>query len=102
MTMGDETNDFAKVTETIYVCSQCGGPARFGKWAPPWTTTKPTEPGWYWVCGAHERPEICQVYDADTWQFMGEDAELMEPSATCHFLGPLPVPTPPNIDKEGK
>lgn len=70
-----------------------------------WTTDKPTEPGWYWVCG-DQTAMACVFVILDSWQ--GLDLR----NASCgnwgcygilaeditHWLGPVPankVPDPP-------
>jgi hypothetical protein len=67
-----------------------------------WTTTPPTEPGWYWVRWnipyIHD-VEIVRVYrehqgDRLFVADIGEDAEF-ELAKFTHWLGPLPIPEPP-------
>ena len=65
-----------------------------------WTTTPPTEPGWYWcmlrdidtsiviyVSNASDEPEPMVTYH--------EGEEVLELDEMTHWLGPLPAPLPP-------
>lgn len=80
-----------------------------------WTTTPPTEPGWYWV-NSHRiykygKVEIVRLQHMDDYRFpnnygvyptgRGPYRSWDEIKAT-HWLGPLPEPAHPGaIDKHG-
>ena len=58
-----------------------------------WTTTPPTEPGWYWVFTVGKELDLIE-YDHSITAF-GTDTP--QPAwLYTHFLGPLPVPEPPH------
>jgi len=65
-----------------------------------WTTTKPTEPGWYWVVWRTHAPDRDLVYHNGRggMLFLGwpeKDSSAVPHMHFSHFLGPLPVPEPP-------
>jgi hypothetical protein len=74
-----------------------------------WTTTPPTEPGWYWAYILIDEPIISMVFiDKDGRVFdpdyESDDIYQMQPvgeTIFTHWLGPLPVPEPP-IDQTPK
>lgn len=73
-----------------------------------WTTTPPTEPGWYWATERHVAlPKIVFARHVGTLDggkgkpifSIDEDGDIHSVFEYTHWLGPLPVPEPP---KEGE
>jgi hypothetical protein len=66
-----------------------------------WTTTPPTEPGWYWVKCDTGAVSVYLVNLANSvmglyFESLGESWEyIMEDWKITHWLGPLPPPEPP-------
>ena len=67
-----------------------------------WKTAPPTKPGWYWARDKETFLQIVRVFLADhgnagnrleVWLDTYESEEL---SDYTHWLGPLPVPEPPD------
>ena len=63
-------------------------PALYGEW----TTTPPTEPGWYWV--RQEMPSDTNWVTVK-WQYDKSECVNEEGIRTTHWLGPIPQPEPP-------
>jgi hypothetical protein len=63
-----------------------------------WTTTPPTEPGWYWAMLSKEYsilyPLVLVEFREGTIYTHGNEAPASFESFT-HWLGPLPLPEPP-------
>lgn len=61
-----------------------------------WTTTPPTEPGWYWGCdGARESKPWVVFIDGSGYVIMPGFIHKGAAPYFTHFLGPLTVPAPP-------
>jgi len=61
-----------------------------------WTTTPPTDPGWYWAKNKYERVSIVRldfIHGPVVWS-VGEDGYNL-PEQFTHWIGPLPIPEPP-------
>ncbi len=70
-----------------------------------WTTTPPTEPGWYWVKREDEHREMYRngaiaYYSGHSVMYPGSSARY-DLSSFSYWLGPLLVPEPP-IDETPK
>jgi hypothetical protein len=66
-----------------------------------WTTTPPTVEGWYWaldVLFQHIEPVYVEWSIPDRKFIVNQmrNGKEMELSDFSHWLGPLPVPEPPN------
>lgn len=65
-----------------------------------WTTTPPTEEGWYWAVHALEGEIVAVKFVGGglvTWGGWNIDQTATSASVSdfTHWLGPLPVPEPP-------
>jgi hypothetical protein len=73
----------------------------------PWTTTPPTEPGWYWA--AIWRPDVDDIREVvrvvspngRLLVVMAGTDEVFQLGEFTHWLGPLPIPAPP-VDTQAK
>jgi hypothetical protein len=67
-----------------------------------WTTTPPTEEGWYWVLDGE--PYIAEVFYSYNHRLCADFTDENVPTpidelpGITHWLGPLPVPELPEID----
>jgi len=64
-----------------------------------WTTEKPTQDGFYWVWNGHERNMAEVIKDGTQFQVWIEDG-WCRPDKFTHFIGPLPEPEPPQMNRE--
>lgn len=65
-----------------------------------WTTTPPTVEGWYWVKPRYLDDSI-EPYIVEAKQgkaYVTGDDQPDDFDMFSHWLGPLPVPEPPQID----
>lgn len=66
-----------------------------------WTTKPPTQEGWYWVItpNTYDASKNMDVYyfDGVGWGYTPQEYEYVQSKPT-HWLGPLPVPTPPEAE----
>lgn len=69
-----------------------------------WNDTRPVEPGWYWAFREGDQPEDMEVVCIIRHQFESDVPLLirragyaydLRNSGFTHWLGPLPVPEPP-------
>lgn len=74
-----------------------------------WTTTPPTEPGWYWMASGPNvfgwighyfktNEGVVRMSNMDNTKSFARLAA----KGNFHWLGPLPVPEPPAVDEMAK
>jgi hypothetical protein len=60
-----------------------------------WTTTPPTEPGWYWAWCEGDTAPVCLNIMITEGGIPLTLRTILVASEFTHWLGPLPVPEPP-------
>jgi hypothetical protein len=65
-----------------------------------WTTTPPTEPGWYWAIpfSMPDYPPRMVVFLPSGRVKYGDTGRVVGKENFANWQGPLPVPEPPTID----